>query len=114
MMNYKALIQQYPKNTIMSGTCAWSDYTNSDPITDILKALSVLQENLNTVRVSCSPDVHKTLMFHPDFIHWYGQRHPLADKIYQAENLRHYENVFILSGERDSYLILPLGQNLSK
>jgi len=55
-------------NTTLSGTSQWSDYVNSDPITNI-------KDSISTIRTACGKmpnsmiiawDVLNTLLFHPD------------------------------------------------
>lgn len=58
------------QNTTLSGTSQWSDYTNSDPITDVKTARQTVQKAIgrkpNTMIMS--QEVFDTLSEHPDVI----------------------------------------------
>jgi len=53
-------------STVLSGTSQWSDYTNSDPVTDILTALDSIVMRPNTIVLGQA--VWSKLMLHPKVI----------------------------------------------
>lgn len=102
----------FGNNCVFSGTAAWNDYTNSSPMEDILSFLSQIECNAGEAKFSCSVDVYKKLIFHPDFIHWNKWGHQLMNQLYEAKTIKNGNNVFLIEGPDKKFLAVPLDQSL--
>ena len=95
-------------NTVMSGTCCWNDYPNSDPMYDIKSARESMKLPVRKVHIKMTSDVHKILLKHPSIHRWL--KNMLNDKVEIIEG----DNRFKLykKGTEEHYDMIPLDLNI--
>jgi len=94
MLNNTSVITQ---NVTLSGTSQWSDYTNSDPFSDIQTAKDTVQKNGLMAVNTCfmGYEVWSKLQHHPDLLERvkYSQKAVLTEDLFAS--LFGFKNVFI-------------------
>jgi len=94
MLNDTSVITQ---NVTLSGTSQWSDYTNSDPFSDIQTAKDTVQKNGLMAVNTCfmGYEVWSKLQHHPDLLERvkYSQKAVLTEDLFAS--LFGFKNVFI-------------------